>query len=92
MIVSFRHKGLKPLFTTGDRSGVSAGLAERLENLLSALDAATSIEQFELPAYRVHALSGDLKGYWSAKVNANWRLIFQFRDGEASNLDLVDYH
>jgi toxin HigB-1 len=37
-------------------------------------------------------LKGDLKGFWAVTVRANWRVIFRFEDGNASNIDLVDYH
>jgi toxin HigB-1 len=40
----------------------------------------------------MHPLKGDLKGYWSLTVRANWRIVFRFADGKASDVDLVDYH
>jgi hypothetical protein len=39
-----------------------------------------------------HPLTGDLAGYWSLTVTRNWRLVFRFKDGDASDLDLMDYH
>ena len=58
-----------------------------------ALDAAATIEQMAtVPGWRLHPLKGDLKGYWSLTVTANWRLIFRFQDGDAFELDLIDYH
>ena len=45
-----------------------------------------------LPGYRLHPLSGDLKGFWSVTVNGNWRVIFRFEDGQPRNVDLIDYH
>ena len=44
------------------------------------------------PGWRLHPLAGDLKGYWSVSITGNWRLIFRFKDGDAHDLDLVDYH
>ena len=49
-------------------------------------------EQMALPGYRLHPLSGDLKGFWSVTVNGNWRVIFRFEDGQPRNVDLIDYH
>lgn len=46
----------------------------------------------DLPGYRLHPLKGDLAGYWSVWVSGNWRLIFLFENGYASDVDLVDYH
>jgi len=92
MIVSFKHRGLKRLYERGDRSKVSAEYAEKLENILLALDNALVIEALDLPGFRLHALKGDLKGFWSISVRANWRVIFRFQDGQAHDVDLVDYH
>jgi len=45
-----------------------------------------------LPTFRLHPLTGDLKGFWSVTVRANWRIIFRFKDGNAFDVDLIDYH
>ena len=45
-----------------------------------------------LPPYRLHALKGTRKGYWSATVKANWRLVFRFEDGDVHGVELIDYH
>jgi proteic killer suppression protein len=42
-------------------------------------------------SFRLHALKGDMKGLWSATVSANWRIIFRFIDGDADDVDLIDY-
>jgi toxin HigB-1 len=44
------------------------------------------------PGWRLHPLTGELRGFWSLTVTGNWRLIFRFEDGEARDVDLVDYH
>jgi proteic killer suppression protein len=46
----------------------------------------------DLPGFRLHLLRGDLAGYWSVTVRANWRIIFRFEDSDAADVDLVDYH
>lgn len=46
----------------------------------------------DLPGYRLHSLRGALKGYWSISISGNWRLTFRFEDGDAYDVDLVDYH
>ena len=56
------------------------------------MDAADGLEGINLPALRLHKLTGDLKGYWSISVTGNWRIIFTFEDGEFHNLELTDYH
>jgi proteic killer suppression protein len=59
---------------------------------LALLDAAQSVSDLDLPTFRLHPLKGDLKGFWSLTVRANWRIIFRFKDSEALDVDLVDYH
>jgi proteic killer suppression protein len=91
VIRSFRHRGLKRLWE-GDPSRVSAALRDRLENVLAVLDAATSPSDADLPGYRLHALKGQLKGYWSVTISGNWRVTFRIQNGDAADLDLTDYH
>jgi toxin HigB-1 len=91
MIRSFRHRGLQRLWN-GDPSRVSAVLRDRLENVLAILDAAASPNDADLPGYRLHALKGPLKGYWSVTISGNWRVIFRVEDGDVLDVDLVDYH
>jgi proteic killer suppression protein len=43
-------------------------------------------------SFRLHPLKGELSGYWSITVRANWRIIFRFEEGDATDVDLVDYH
>lgn len=45
-----------------------------------------------LPGYRLHALKGDRKGYWSVTVSGNWRIVFRFGDGDVHDVELIDYH
>jgi toxin HigB-1 len=92
MIESFNHKGLKGLFENGDRKLIRADLVERTSTLLAYLEAAKVIEDLDIPSLRLHALKGELKGYWAITVRANWRIIFRFADGAASAVELIDYH
>ena len=59
---------------------------------LSVLAAAAEPGALNLPGYRLHALKGDLAGWWSIRVTGKWCLICRFKDGEAVDVDLVDYH
>jgi proteic killer suppression protein len=92
MIVSFRHKGLERFFRTGSKSGINAAFAPRLQLQLGALDAANSPKQMDVPGWGLHPLQGRLAGHWAVKVNANWRMTFQFRGEHAEVVDLQDYH
>ena len=92
MIRSFRHRGLKRFFERGDRSLIRTDLQDRVEVMLAQLDVASSAEAMRIPNYRLHALKGDLKGYWSVTVKANWRLIFRFEGEDVYDVELIDYH
>jgi proteic killer suppression protein len=92
MIVSFKHRGLQRLYENGDRSGIRADLVEKVERILTVLDAANAPQALDLPGYRLHQLRGNLRGYWSVTVRANWRIIFRFSNGHAQDVDLLDYH
>lgn len=59
---------------------------------LAALDTAHEINDLDIPGYKLHSLKGDTKGIWAITVNGNWRLTFEFSDGNAYVLDYEDYH
>jgi len=59
---------------------------------LAALDSAQSAEDMDLPGYRLHALKGGMAGRWAISVSGNWRITYEFRDGNAHILDYEDYH
>lgn len=92
MIKSFKHKGLKLFFEKGDYSGIQAKHRKRLRLQLSALDTAQIIDDMDLPEYRLHKLKGDRKDFWSITVNGNWRLTFEFIEGDAYVINYEDYH
>lgn len=92
MIQRFRHRGLRRLYENDDRRGVSPELVEKTARVLARLAVATRPEQLNVPSFRLHRLEGDLAGYWSVTVRGDWRIIFHFDLGNASNVDLVEYH
>ncbi len=92
MIKSFAHKGLEAFFTTGSKRGIQARHAVKLHDLLAALNTAESAEDMRMPGWNLHCLTGERKGVWSVKVNANWRLTFRFEDGDAYVVNYEDYH
>jgi proteic killer suppression protein len=92
MITGFRHRGLKRLFENGDRRGVNPQHVGKIERILSVLDVAQNVEELNLQSFRLHALTGNLKGFWAVTVSANWRVIFRFENRSAFDVDLVDYH
>ena len=92
MILSFRHRGLRLLFGDDDRRGIDTEHADKIARILARLQRATSPADMDIPGFRLHALRGDLAGYWSVTVRANWRIVFRFDGSDAADVDLVDYH
>jgi toxin HigB-1 len=97
--VTFRHGdtelpecGLKRLFEQGDRSRIRAGHVTKVRRILGRLDAAPTVTDVDAPGFRLHPLKGELKGFWAVDVSGNWRIIFRFEDGDARDVDLLDYH
>lgn len=92
MIKSFKHKSLEKFYESGSARGIQANHAKKLRMQLAALNTAQSIDDMDIPGYRLHQLTGDRKGIWSITVNANWRLTFEFEDGNVYILNYEDYH
>ncbi len=92
MIRSFKHRGLKRLYERDDRSGIRADLIETVEDILARLDRAETPQAMSLPGYRLHALKGNWRGFWSVTVRANWRIVFRFEGADVFDVELTDYH
>ena len=92
MIENFKHKGLKRLFEDGEAKEIRADLREKVENILAVLNRATGPNDMDLPGFRLHLLKGDRKGIYGVTVRANWRVIFRFEEGHASDVELIDDH
>ncbi len=92
MIRSIKHKGLRRLFEDDDPRGVIPEHAEKLRDILARMNAAREVADMDLAGFRLHSLKGALKGFWAVTVRANWRVIFRFAEGDASDVDYVDYH
>jgi toxin HigB-1 len=92
VIRSFKHRGLKRLYESGDRSGIRSDLVETAERVLLVLDSATKPQALSIPRYRLHPLKGDLKGFWAVTLPANWRIILRFEGNDAFDVELIDHH
>jgi proteic killer suppression protein len=92
MIKSFKHKGLETFYKTGSLKGVQAIHANKLSNILAILNRMNSINDIDKPQFRLHSLKGELKGFWSITVQANWRITFKFEDENVYIVDYQDYH
>lgn len=92
MIKSFKHKGLEKFFETGKTTGIQSAHKEKLRIRLTALDTATEIQDMDLPGFRLHSLKGNLKGLWAIDVSRNWRITFEFKNGDVFIVNYEDYH
>lgn len=92
MIVSIQHKGLKLLWTKNNAAKLPADQVGKIRSILTLLDSAKKVSDLDFPSSHLHALKGDLAGYWAVIVKTNWRIIFKFEDGDAYLVDHLDYH
>jgi proteic killer suppression protein len=92
VIKSSKHKGLEDFFYTGSKRGIRPEHANRLERILDRLNAAGDIKDMNYPGSFLHQLTGDKKGRYSVRVSGNWRVFFEFIDGDAHIVDYDDYH
>jgi proteic killer suppression protein len=92
VIRAFRHKGLERFFTSGDGKKIDAKQRDRIQRILDRLDACAKPEDLNLPGFDFHTLKGDRKGTYSVSVSGNWRITFRHEAGDATEVNLEDYH
>lgn len=93
MIKSFKHKGLKTFFETGNTKGIQTHHQLKLRRILAILNAAKAIEDvIAFPSLKCHALKGKRKDQWSVSINGNWRITFKIFEGNIYFTDYEDYH
>ena len=91
-IKTFKHRGLKNFFESGTKKSIQAAHANKIRRILDRLNSSTEARDMNAPGYDFHPLKGELFGFYSVHVNGNWTIVFQFENGEATNVDLIDYH
>ncbi len=92
MIKSFKHKGLQNFFENGTRKGIQSKHADRLADILDLLDAADTVQVMNFPGSNLHKLQPKKDNMYAISVSGNWRIVFQFIDGDAYVVDYRDYH
>lgn len=92
MILSFSHRGLKALYDGRTTRRVAPEHVHKLRDILAALDRSRRPADMDLPGFRLHALKGKLKGRHAVWVSGNWRVTFRFEEGQALDVDYIDYH
>lgn len=92
MILGFADRDTERLFRLERVQRLHAVERAALRKL-AMLDAAIRVEDLRAPpGNRLEALKGDRAGQWSIRVNDQWRICFRWRDGNASDVELTDYH
>jgi proteic killer suppression protein len=94
MILSYRDKRTRD-FASGKRVKAFSGIQRAAQLKLDRLDAATSLRDLAvLPGNRFEALSGERKGQYSIRINDQWRICFEWAEGDSgpSDVEIVDYH
>lgn len=93
MIQSFASAETEHFFTTGKSRRLPPEILKRAAMRLIQLNAATRVEDLRIPpSNRLEALLHDRAGQWSIRINDQWRICFRFENGDAHNVEIVDYH
>ncbi len=93
MIKSFADDRTKQFWETGRSRGVPPNLRRVALRKLLMLDAATTLEDLKVPpGNRLEPLRGDREGQYSIRINDQYRICFAWRDGDAHQVEIVDYH
>jgi len=92
MIKSFKHKGLQNFFETGRTAGIITAHKKKLKMRLIALGTATEIKDMDLPGLHLHQLKGKMDVLWAIDVSGNWRVTFEFYNGDVFIVNYKDYH
>lgn len=93
MIISFADKKSEEFWITGKHKKIPSDIQKRAYRKLQMLHAATELEFLKLPpSNHLEKLSGDRKGHYSIRINQQFRIVFIWKDGNAENVEIVDYH
>ena len=93
MIESITHKGLRLFWERNDPSKLPPEQVPKISRILIALDTSKTLNPLKaIPGYKLHALDGKLKGFWSVWVTGNYRIIFRFEQENVFDVNYIDYH
>ena len=93
MIESFADKRTAAIFAGLEVRGLPREVQTAGRRKLKIIDAALSLESLRVPpGNRLETLKGDRKGQWSIRINDQWRICFKWKDGNAFDVEIADYH
>ena len=96
MIISFGNQGTADLFNgveSREARKIPSEISKTALKKLDILNAAEQLDELKVPpGNRLEALKGNLKGFYSIRINSQWRIIFQWDKGKVTQVQLIDYH
>ena len=93
MIRSFKSKETEKIFTRLRSRKLPQDIQQVSYRKLRMLNNAINLNDLRIPpANRLEKLSGDRKGQYSIRINDQWRICFEWRDGDGHNVEIIDYH
>ncbi|MBK7128001.1 MAG: type II toxin-antitoxin system RelE/ParE family toxin [Crocinitomicaceae bacterium] len=93
MIISFGNKDTKKIWEGERIKGLSTELQETSRRKLRMLNNSQDLNDLMIPpSNRLEKLKGNLKDFYSIRINNQWRIIFKWNNGNASEVEIVDYH
>ena len=93
MIKSFADRETARFWETGQSRRLPSTVKERAQDKLQMLNAAEDVNKLRVPpSNNLEKLSGDRKGFWSIRINRQYRIVFHFDGGNAHDVEIVDYH
>jgi proteic killer suppression protein len=93
MVQTFASGETERFFATGKSRRLPPEILKRAAMRLTQLDGATCLEDLHIPpSNKLEALSHDRSGQWSIRINDQWRVCFRFKNGDAYDVEIVDYH
>jgi proteic killer suppression protein len=93
MILSWANRHSQRFYEEGKTTKFRGMDSDAADDLLAALDAAESLQDLSpLKSVGLHKLTGDRSGQWAMTVNGPWRICFRYKDGDAYDVEITDYH
>jgi proteic killer suppression protein len=93
VIRTFKTKDTEAIFRGEFVKGLDGKIQQRAREKLKYLDSAADLRDLIVPpSNHLESLKGDRKGQYSIRINQQWRICFRWKDGEASDVEVVDYH
>lgn len=93
MILTFRNKDAEAIFNGRFVKGLNNEIQQRTREKLKYLDSAAALRDLMVPpSNQLESLKGDRAGQYSIRINEQWRICFRWRNGDALEVEVVDYH